>query len=202
MSTAWNAGRKVPPEPLSPDEVTALIKASGGKSTTAVRNQALFVLLWRSGLRISEALALGPKDLDVSAGTVRVLHGKGDKARTVGLDPTAVAVVSRWIDRRASLGMNGKQPLFCTHKGGSLSPQYVGQALRRTAARAGLEKRVHAHGMRHTHATELAREGVDLSIIQRQLGHASLEHTARYIQAIAPTKVIAAMQERTWSFGS
>src|SRR5262249_4758774 len=70
-----NRGRKLPPEPLTADEIAALLKACSARSTTGLRHRALIVLLWRGQLRVSEALGLVPKDLDQQAGTVRVLHG-------------------------------------------------------------------------------------------------------------------------------
>ena len=69
----------------------------------------------------------------------------------------------------------------------------------RLAARAGIDKRVHAHGLRHTHAAQLRAEGVDIAIISRQLGHASITTTARYLDHLAPRAVIEAMRRRTWT---
>jgi site-specific recombinase XerD len=163
-----NAGRKMPVEILSPDEVRALIRASSNRAPTGIRNRALIVVMYRGGLRLAEALALMPKDVDTRTGTVRVLRGKGRKARTVGLDPGAMAVLERWLDKRARLGLNGRQPLFCSITKGApfgrpLHPQYVRQALNRLAERAGIEKRVHPHGLRHAHAAELAAEGVPVN---------------------------------------
>ena len=100
-----------------PDEVRALIKACSNRAPTGIRNRALLVLLYRGGLRVSEALRLYPKDLDRDAGTVTVLVGKGGKRRTIGLDPGAFAVVERWLDKRAALGINGLAPLLCTLRG-------------------------------------------------------------------------------------
>src|SRR5882724_11331329 len=119
--TPANKGRRYPAEVLTPDEVRALVKACSNRAPTGVRNRALVVALYRGGLRISEALRLAPKDVDRAAGTVTVLHGKGDKRRTVGLDPGAFAVLERWLDRRARLGINGRSPIFCTLKGGRLA---------------------------------------------------------------------------------
>jgi len=65
-----------------------------------VRNRALIAVLWRSGLRVGEALALELRDVDLAAGTLRVRHGKGDRSRTVGLDEHSAAQLARWIDRR------------------------------------------------------------------------------------------------------
>ena len=85
-----NKGHKLPPEPLTPDEVRALIRACSKRAVTGIRNRALIVVLYRAGLRISEALAVMPKDLDAANSTIRILHGKGDYDRVVGLDAGSV----------------------------------------------------------------------------------------------------------------
>ena len=76
---------------------------------------------------------------------------------------------------------------------------YVRTLLPRLADKAGIEKRVHPHGLRHTHAFELMMEGVPVPIIQQQLGHASLATTDRYLRHIAPRDVVMAMQARDWT---
>ena len=91
-------------------------------------------------MRIAEALALRPKDLDPAKGTIRVLRGKGSKARTIGMDPEAWAILQRWIDRRTQLGVNGHHPLTCTLKGQPLKTAYVRSLLPRLARKAGIEK--------------------------------------------------------------
>ena len=179
-------GRKLPAEVLTPAEIKALIRACSTRAPTGVRNRALLVVLYRGGLRVGEALALYPKDVDPRRGTIRVLHGKGDQARTVGLDPEALAVIERWADVRKSLGISSRRRLFCTLAGGPLDSSYVRQLLPRLAARAGIDKRVHAHGLRHTHAAELAEEGYPANFIQDRLGHASLAVTDRYLRHIGP----------------
>ena len=150
------------------------------------------------GLRVGEALSLYPKDLDSRRGTVRVLHGKGDKARAVGFDPEALAVVERWLDVRKDLRISSRRPLFCTLTGGPIDQSYVRQLLPRLAHRAGIDKRVHAHGLRHTHTAELAEEGYPVNFIQDQLGHASLAITDRYLGHIAPAARIEALRQRVW----
>lgn len=193
---AARRGRKLPPEVLTPDEVRALVRACSPRAPTGVRNRALLVALYRGGLRLGEALALYPKDVDSARGTVRILHGKGDKARTVGLDPEALAVVERWGDVRRHLGITGRRPLFCTLAGEPLDPSYVRQLLPRLARKAGVDKRVHAHGLRHTHAAELAEEGYPVNFIQDQLGHGSLATTDRYLRHIAPAARVDALRRR------
>jgi site-specific recombinase XerD len=91
-------------------------------------------------------------DLDTTAGTLTVLHGKGDCRRVVGLDPGAMAILSRWVETRHTLGINGHAPLFCTLQGKPLKPSYVRTLMPRLAKRAHIEKRVHRHGLlTHTH---------------------------------------------------
>jgi site-specific recombinase XerD len=197
--TPKNKGQKLPAEPLSAEEVSLLLKQCSRRAPTGIRNRALLAVLYRGGLRIGEALALKPKDLDPVQGTIRVLHGKGDKARLVGLDEGAWALISRWLDRRERLGITGHRQLFCTLQGDPLQSAYVRVLLPRLARKAGIEKRVHPHGLRHTHAFELANEGHPLHVIQAQLGHASLAVTDRYIKHLAPQEVVAAMRSREWA---
>ncbi len=150
---------------------------------------------------MSEALALRPSDVDLSAGTVRVLHGKGDKARTAWLDPDASAHVARWLDARRKLGLRNGQ-LLCGLDGRPWTPQAAREALYRAARKAGLEKRVHPHRLRHSHAAELALEGVPTPVIQQQLGHANLAARDRYLRGIAPAQVGAYIRRRRWEEGS
>lgn len=194
-----NKGRRYPVEILTPDEVNDLLRSCSSRAPTGIRNQALIATLYRCGLRISEALALKPKDLDSEAGTVNVLRGKGKKARMGSMDPTAFAMVDRWIERRAILGISKRARIFCTLKGQPLKDSYVRALLPRLAAKAGIEKRVHAHGLRHTMASELAREGQPMNLIQAQLGHSNLGTTSRYLAHIAPGELIQAMRNREWS---
>lgn len=198
--TPANKGQTFPPEVLNPDEVRALIQAASGRAPTGIRNRALVAIMARAGLRLAEALALKPKDVDPSRGTVAILHGKGDKSRTVGLEPGAMALVERWMERRRALAVPRTAPLFCTLQGAPLKPSYVRTLLPRLAARAGIEKRVHPHALRHSLAYELAvLDAVPLPIVQRILGHASLITTQRYIDHVAPADVIAAMRSRKWT---
>jgi integrase len=205
---APNKGMKLPAEPLSRAEVEQLMKACSTRGSAGIRDRALIVLLYRTGLRIAEALALVEKDVDLEHGLVVVLRGKGVKRRTVGLDPTAAAVLERWLRRRRELAIprtwQGRPAtIFCVitrpRRGKPLHPSCVRESMKRLARRAGVDKRVHPHGFRHTHAFELAMEQTPLIIISKQLGHRSLSTTQRYVDHLAPGDVIAAMQARTWN---
>lgn len=184
-----NRGRRFPAEPLTRDEVERLLGAIKGNGPLAVRNRALISLMWRSGLRVSEALSLRPSD--VEAGTINVREGKGRKQRTVVYDSAAAGYLSAWLSVRASLGLNGRQPLFCsigqgpTRKAGArIDPSYLRHLLPKLAKRAGIDKRCNPHNLRHTHATELVRERLRLPAIAAQLGHSSTATTDAYLRKI------------------
>lgn len=194
-----NKGKKLPPEPLTPEEARAIFNACSKRAPTGIRNRALLVLLYRAGLRISEALSILPKDLDTAAGTIRVLRGKGRTTRLTGLDAGAWAVIQVWLERRASLEIGGRAPLFCTLDGQPMKTAYVRAMLPRLARKAGIAKRIHAHGLRHSFAFELANERTPLHLVQQALGHASLSTTDRYIRHLNPTAVVEAIRSREWT---
>jgi site-specific recombinase XerD len=188
---------KYPPEPLTRAEAEALLACCSRRAPTGIRNRALIAVLWRGGLRISEALDLFPKDLDPIAGTIRVLHGKGDKSRVVGMDPGGWALLRAWLVKREALGFGQDQPVFCTLAGRPVQSAYIRSLMPRLRRRAGIGKRVHAHGLRHTHASELRAEGFDLGVISKQLGHSSIATTARYVDHLNPQAVVDAIRSRT-----
>ena len=197
--TPANKGKTYPVEILTPDEIRDLARQCSPTTSLGLRHRALIVLLYRTGLRIGEALALYPKDVNLEIGAVVVLHGKGNRMRTVGIDPGANSHIEAWLERRETLGLSGDAPLFCTLKGKRMSRTNVNRLFRRLAQSAGIQKRVHPHGFRHTHAYELMMEGVPMPIIQQQLGHVSLATTDRYLAHIAPKQVIETMAKREWN---
>jgi integrase/recombinase XerC len=199
-----NKGRKLPPELLTAADIRALLAACSASAPTGVRNRGLLVTLYRAGLRLDETLALTPLDIDVAGGVVHVgrrgvgpLHAGHE--RIAGIDMAALAIIEEWLEMRRTLGLRGDGPLFCTLSGGPLHPAYVRQLLPRLAEKAGVDKRVHAQGLRHTHAAELAAEGLPAEVIQAQLGHESLASTDRYLRRMPPIDRIGALHRRQWS---
>jgi site-specific recombinase XerD len=198
--------RQKPIELLTRAEVERLFRACG-RGPAGMRDRALLALLYRAGLRVSEALALRPKDLDLDAGVVQVLRGKGGRQRVAAIDAGGAAVVARWMEARAGLGLTGRNPVICTvSRGAALRPgralhrTYVNQVLSRLKDRAGLDKRVHPHGLRHTHAAELEAEGQRVREIQQQLGHQSLATTQSYLDHLSPSERVARLRDRpAWS---
>lgn len=163
------------------------------RTQASLRNGALLILLYRTGLRITEALNLKPRDLDFENHAVNVLRGKGGKRRTVGMDDFAEDALKEWLKVR---NQSANATVFCTRDGSVMYATYFRAVLKRVAADAGIQKRVHPHMLRHTFAAELAREGVPAAFIQRQLGHSSLATTTRYLSTLAPTEVIDAIRAR------
>lgn len=196
------ASAKLPAEVLTKDEVLALLAACSRRGPTGIRNKALLAMLWRCGLRISEALALTPANVDPKAGTVRILRGKGAKARTVGIDPQTLDTLAAWVAERKDLGIGAARPLFCQISKGSegepIDSSYVRHMLPRLAKKAGVTKRVHAHAFRHTHAVELLREGANVGQIQGALGHSSIAVTNTYLAHLNPAEVIQVQRNREW----
>ena len=188
-----------PIEILSRAEVSALMKTCT-RCPSGMRDKALIALLFGAGLRLGEALALLPRDMDMDAGTINVRHGKGDRQRVVGIDDGNLALVQQWMARRKALGARRSAPVICQISKGRVglpvSQPAVRQMLARRGARAGIDKRLHPHGLRHAHASELAADGLPLHIIQKQLGHRNVATTSRYIDHLRPEEVIAAVRSR------
>jgi Phage integrase family len=132
------AGRKFPADPPRVEEIIAVMRAAGD-GPYALRLRALIVILWRSGLRISEALALAETDLERVRGSLLVRRGKGGKRREVGMDDWAWAQLGAWIDLRRELPVG---PLLCLISqpgcGRPWNGASVRQSLRLVAARAGV----------------------------------------------------------------
>jgi site-specific recombinase XerD len=191
-----NKGMRYPADPPRVEEIVAVMRTAGGGPKGA-RSRGLIVVLWRAGLRISEALGLTEGDLDPARGALLVRRGKGGKRREVGMDEWGWEQLRPWLEYRATLPVGG---LFCVMSGGTRGRPWSGPAIRtqlqRLAARAGVRRRFAPHQLRHAHAVEMAREGVPLNVIQRQLGHADLGITSVYLQGIDSAEVISAVHGR------
>ena len=194
-----NKGCKLPTEPLTRDEVVALMNACSKRAPSGKRDRALICILWRGQLRISEALSLKPSDFDSNKCQIRILQGKGRKSRVVVIDEQACAELQAWLSERSKLpGVNGHKPIFCTLRGGRIDSAQIREKFPKLGKKAGIAKRVHAHGLRHTGASELVEEGISLTDIQGQLGHSSAATTDRYLHSLNPAARAERMRGRTW----
>jgi integrase len=173
-----NKGMRYPADPPTIEEIIAVMRRAGD-SIHGRRLRGLIVVLWRAGLRIHEALALAEADLDPRRGSLLVRRGKGGRRREVGMDDWAWEQLEPWLQARVQLPVG---PLFCVVTGATRGRPWAAAAarseLRRVAREAGVRRRFAPHQLRHAHAVEMAREGVPLIVIQRQLGHTNLGITS------------------------
>ncbi len=168
-----------PVDALDGRELGRLLAALEGDDWLSRRNQAMVALMARAGLRVSEVLALMPEDVEVNSrsGWVLVRKGKGVKERRVPLSAEARQAL------RAYLEVRPQRPgrLFFSRTYQPLTERDVQRVLAEAARRAGIERRVTPHVLRHTFATRFLRSGGDLATLQAILGHANLSTTARYL---------------------
>jgi site-specific recombinase XerD len=191
-----NKGMQYPADPPTVDEIVAVMRHTAN-NRHGFRLRAIIVVLWRAGLRIHEALTLTEHDLDPRRGSLMVRRGKGGRRREVGMDEWAWEELAPWLTARTELPAG---PLFCVIDGPTRGRPWSAAAVRRefrlVAAKAGVRRRFAPHQLRHAHALELAREGVPLNIIQRQLGHTNLGTTSIYLQGIDPEEILSAVRAR------
>jgi site-specific recombinase XerD len=184
---AWMSWPSTPrglPGVLGVIEIVALL---GAMQTPLYRMVAM--VMYATGLRVSEAVALQVGDIDAARGVIRVRRGKGGKAREVMLSPKLLtALRTYWRAARPPL-----PHLFVTASTGAVvSPQAVRTAMRQACIDAGLKKRVTPHMLRHSFATHLLEDGTDVRVIQQLLGHANVATTTRYTRV--STAVVAAAE--------
>jgi site-specific recombinase XerD len=191
-----NKGLRYPADPPKVEEIVAVMRAAGD-GAHGRRLRGLIVILWRAGLRIQEALSLAEADLDHRRGAMLVRRGKGGRRREVGMDQWGWDELHPWLERRVELPVG---PLFCVINASTRGRHWSSAAaradMRRTAVEAGIRRRFAPHQLRHAHAVDLAREGVPLIIIQRQLGHSNLGITSIYLQGINNEEIIETVHAR------
>jgi site-specific recombinase XerD len=168
--------RKRLPVVLSVAEVARLLE-----QVTEFRYRVFCATLYGTGLRIGEACRIQTCDIDASRGVIHVRNAKGGRERLVGLKPGLLQLLrTYWLHERPAAPW-----LFASRKGNHFSGHPINTALADAAKRAGIEKRVTAHTLRHCFATHLIEEGTDLRVIQALLGHACIKSTTRYAQVSA-----------------
>lgn len=177
------------PKFLRGAEIEALMDAPD-QDPAGLRDRALLELLYASGLRASEAQALDLEDLDLEAGEVQVRHGKGGKERVALLGGKAIEAIQRYLEAgRPALAARAKtrgcKALFLNKFGSRLSDRGIRRTFDRYAALASAHLKITPHVLRHTFATHLLENGVDLRIVQELLGHASLSSTQIYTHVTA-----------------
>lgn len=169
------------PNYLSVEECARLLAACEDNHyvNLAFRDRAILCALIYQGLRRAEVLGLQLRDVDTEAMTLLVRRGKGGKSRMMPLAEPAADAIADWLEFRPTCAHSY---LFTTRGDRSMSAKDLQRMFRRTVARSGIEREgVTLHTLRHTFATLLLREGVNVRALQRLLGHSSIETTALYL---------------------
>jgi integrase/recombinase XerC len=174
---APKAARRLP-QTLDADQMARLLEIPAGGGLTA-RDRALMELLYSSGLRLAELVALDVGDIDLKDRTVRVL-GKGRKSRIVPVGRLALASLRAWLKERASLAAADELALFVGRGGRRLGPRAIQARVDYWAKRQGLGVHVHPHLFRHSFASHLLESGGELRGVQELLGHADISTTQIY----------------------
>ena len=182
-----NVLRKVPRRPpntarrsreyLTPEETDVLIQAAGQVGRHRLRDQTLLLLMYRHGLRVSEAVDLRWDQFDLKVARVHINRIKSGKDSTHFLEGDELRVLRRLQKQQSSDGF-----VFITERGGPMVRSSVNKIVERAGQQAGLGFPVHPHMLRHACGFALANRGVDTRIIQDYLGHKSIAHTVRYTQ--------------------
>ncbi len=170
------------PEFLPVDEMLDLLRSMPAGGLRETRDAAILELLYSSGLRVGELVALKREDLSVEEGVLRV-SGKGRKVRVVPVGGKAADAVARYLaarEERAPGSSRVPGALFRNLRGGPLTARSVARILAAALVRAGVRRPLSPHGLRHSFATHLLESGADLRAIQEMLGHAKLSTTQRY----------------------
>ena len=169
------------PKALSVESTELLLNEEPQDKPALLRDQAMFELLYSSGLRLGELVALNVDDgrLDLRQGEVTVT-GKGAKTRTVPVGAKAREALAAWMSVRNGIAGSHEKALFVGARGRRISPGLVGRRLSAWARRRGLRERVHPHMLRHSFATHVLQSSQDLRAVQELLGHASISTTQVY----------------------
>lgn len=191
-TTPTNILRKAPGRPknsavrsreyLTLDEVEALMKAAGAVGRHRHRDRTLILIMFRHGLRVSEAIDLRWDQVDFKAGSIHVNRLKNGRPATHYLEGDEM----RFLRRLRRDYPNGPF-IFVTERGGPLTRSTVNKLIERAGRNADIDFPVHPHMMRHACGYYLANKGVDTRTIQDYLGHVSITHTVRYTE-LSPHK--------------
>jgi integrase/recombinase XerD len=172
------------PKYLTAEEIRRLIESPGEKDPLGLRDRAMIELLYATGLRVSELVAVRTADLNVEVGVLRTL-GKGAKHRLVPVGRAALEALERYAPLRHKLLRGGASPyLFLTARRRPLTRQAFWQRLRRYGRLAGLGRPLTPHVLRHSFATHLLERGADLRSVQLMLGHADISTTQIYTHVV------------------
>ncbi len=174
---------RLPRGVLTKSEARRLIEATPTTKPRDIRDRTILEVLYATGIRRAELLALTIYDADLQTATLRIEHGKGNTTRIVPLTQSAIAALKLYLEEARGVFAReaGQVRLFVsTRSGGPLDDDDIVRIVRKAATRAGIKKHVTPHTLRHTCATHLLKGGADIRQIQKLLGHRRLSSTEVY----------------------
>ncbi len=169
------------PRSLTEREVEALLNAPDRSEPEGFRDRVMLEVLYATGLRVSELVALRPDQVSLTQGVVRI-QGKGGRERLVPLGDEAMAWLDRFHQgpRHDLLGERPCTALFPTRRGSGMTRQAFWHRIKKHAQQAGITRSISPHTLRHAFATHLVNHGADLRVVQMLLGHSDLSTTQIY----------------------
>lgn len=167
---------KVLPKVMDVDALDGLLSVQP-LSKLDIRDLAMFELLYSSGLRLSELVALDIHDIDLVAGFVRIRHGKGGKQRQVPVGKHAITAVTNWLTLRMQ---TEESALFLSEKGLRINGRTVQLRLKQWCVKNGVNQSVHPHMFRHSFASHMLESSKDIRAVQELLGHSDISTTQIY----------------------
>ncbi len=175
------------PKFLDIEEVSKLLHTPDATTLLGARDRAMLEVMYSTGIRVSELVALNMEDVDFTAQLVRI-RGKGKKQRNTPIGPTALGAISRYQEMRRADARNSsfdQKALFVNKHGQRLSTRSVRRKLDKYLAIAGLDPAISPHTLRHSFATHMLDKGADLRSVQELLGHQSISTTQIYTHLTA-----------------
>ena len=167
------------PTVLTEDEQERLLEQPNPRYPTGERNQTMLRLMLNTGLRLAEVTALKWRDIDLTTGKLMVRQGKGAKDRTLWVAEADIDRMRR-LRKRQATACDTCEHAFTTLNGKALGHRYVQRMVKRYAAKAGIDKNISPHTLRHSFATDLYRETSKIRLVQKVLGHSDLSTTMIY----------------------
>jgi len=167
------------PTVLTEGEQAKLLEQPNPRYPTGERNRTLLQLMLNTGLRLAEVTALKWHDLDLTIGKLMVRQGKGAKDRTLWVAEADIDRLRSWRERQAKQ-CGDCANVFTTLEGKPLGHRYVQRMVKRYSAKAGIDKNISPHTLRHSFATDLYRETSKIRLVQKVLGHSDLSTTMIY----------------------
>lgn len=171
------SAKKKLPVILEPEEARELLKQPNKRYLTGIRNKALLSIMLNMGLRLNESISIKPGNMNLTKRKLRIVDGKGKKDRDLFIPELTALLLEEWKKVKPS----NTDYFFTTLKGGKLSDKYVQSMVVRYGEKAGIDKKISPHTLRHTFATAHYRQKKDIETLRMILGHSSITTTQIYV---------------------